>query len=416
MFLHWSVLLIVGTTLLWLWLRGRTSDNGKAKSPLVRRFRGHKIEWRANKLHSENALKDVLPVNTSATGRRYMVVGGCGCLGSHIVEALLARGEQNVGIFDLRDNHRFADDARVHVVEGDVTDAQCVRKTLEGVDTVFHTAAVIQYWASHAFQVPIHERVNHLGTRNVVDACRANGVRRLIATSTTNVVMRHTGAAIEDVDMADESAPYSDAPISPYGLTKMRAEKAVLGANDGDALMTVCLRPPGIFGPRDKTVEGNLTGGLPMHMMGTMGDQDWVYVENLVHAHLLAEIKMQPGADVNGQAFFVTNGADGYVNCGQLYTEVARALYHPHFDESLDILVVPNWLLWIIAVPMNLFHRATRGRFIGADVTKVTPITIQYVTVNLHFDDAKARRMLGYREIFTHKDAFERMRIYHHGQ
>ncbi|MDP2435049.1 MAG: NAD-dependent epimerase/dehydratase family protein [archaeon] len=376
-----------------------------------------------NRLAASNPLRghpSTKHVVLKATGQRYLVTGGAGFLGSHVVEALLDRGETSVRILDVADNGRFAGDSRVEFLHGDLSKLEDCQRACEGVDVVFHTAAVIQYWASHDFQIPIHARVNVSGTANLLQACLAQGVRKLVQTSTSNVMMTHNGRGIDSVDGADERAPYTtERPCSPYGLTKGYAEKLVLEANGKDAgkgaLLTCALRPPGIFGERDKLVEATVMDSLPLPLMGYMGRQDWVYVENLVHAHLLAEQKLALGSGVDGQAFFITNGPDGHINGGELYLKVAEAIYRDSFDRDQDTLKLPLWLLYSIAHPVDWFHRLTGGKFTSTQIAKLTPITIQYVIPDLRFNDNKARSLLGYSEIYSMSEAFIRMGIYNRG-
>ena len=267
------------------------------------------------------------------------------------------------------------------------------------------------------YTVPIHYDVNVKGTENVIKACNSNGVSKLVFTSSTNVMMKWNGTTIEDVKNANESAPYSvDSPCSPYGQTKMIAEQRVLEANTKKGLLTCALRPPGILGPRDKLVETVVKeNGLPLGLMGFMGKQDWIYVENLVHAHFLAEKHLSPDSTVGGQAFFVTNGETGYIGGDNLYIAVAKALFRDHFNTSYDILRIPMSLLFLLANLIDKFHNLTRGRFIRGPFSKLTPITIHYVTVDLKFDDSKARKLLGYHEIYTLPQGIARMGIYNNG-
>ena len=399
------------------------------------------VVYHDNRSHKNDPLLDhpsTKHVVHPATGQQYLVTGGIGFLGSHVVDALLARGETRVRILDLFDTGRYAGDPRVEFFAGNLQNEGDCMRACKGVHVVFHTAALIQYWASHDFQIPLHWNVNVIGTQNLLAACHAQGVLKLIQTSTSNVAMTHheggerveeageggvkrvrrAERGIPDVHMMDESAPYmTERPCSPYGLTKAHAEQAVLGANrkDGSALLTCALRPPGIFGERDKLVEATVLEALPLMVMGRMGQQDWVYVENLVHAHFLAERKLAPGSGVDGEAFFITNGEDGYIPGGELYVRVAEAIYRDSFDRARDVLQLPMALLYAIAYPVDWFHRLTRGKYVGTQIAKLTPITIEYVVCNLKFNDAKARKILGYQEIYTMNEGIQRMGIYNRG-
>ena len=110
-----------------------------------------------------------------------------------------------------------------------------------GCDIVFHVAAKAGVWGPYdAFY-----RANVLGTKNVIAACRQNGIRRLVHTSSPSVVFDGT-----DMEGVDESVPYPDHYEAFYPQTKAEAEQLVLQAND-DTLATVALRPHLIWGPED---------------------------------------------------------------------------------------------------------------------------------------------------------------------
>lgn len=160
---------------------------------------------------------------------RSVVTGGAGFLGGYIVEALRARGDEVVVLSrrngcDLRDR------------------AACTR-ALAGADRVFHVAAQVGVWGPWR---DFYE-TNVVGTENVLEACRANRIPRLIFTSTPSVVfdgLDHRGV--------DESYPYAEKWLSPYPHSKKLAEERVLAANGRDGLLTVALRPHLIWGKGDR--------------------------------------------------------------------------------------------------------------------------------------------------------------------
>lgn len=104
-------------------------------------------------------------VATQRTGKRYLVIGGHGMLGSHIVEALLARGEEHVGVLDLSRSPLFADEPAVRFHQGSILDRDVLRRACEGVDTVLHTAASVSFWADLPFELgPTRgQRAGHRG-------------------------------------------------------------------------------------------------------------------------------------------------------------------------------------------------------------------------------------------------------------
>jgi nucleoside-diphosphate-sugar epimerase len=210
-----------------------------------------------------------------------LVTGGTGFLGRHLVERLLAQGRQ-VTVLGRTPAPELA--ARgVRFIRASLDDAEAVRAACAGAETVFHTAAKVGVWGRY----DDFFRTNVLGTRAILDGCRAHGVRRLIYTSTPSVV--YNG---RDLAGADESLPLTTACPSPYPLTKALAERAVLAANS-PALRTVALRPHLIWGVGDPHLVPRLLAKARagrLRIVGTGRNRvDLVHVENAVDAHLLAE-------------------------------------------------------------------------------------------------------------------------------
>lgn len=169
---------------------------------------------------------------------RAMVTGATGFTGGHLARALRERGVEVRAL--VRDEHR-ADGLRslgVEIVPGDLADAASVRRATQGCDVVYHVAALYRE-ARHPDD--IYRRVNVEGTRNVLEAAAAAGVRRLVHCSTVGV---HG-----DVDApADEDAPF--APGDVYQRTKLEGELLVRDyARRG--LPATVFRPVGIYGPGD---------------------------------------------------------------------------------------------------------------------------------------------------------------------
>ena len=125
-----------------------------------------------------------------------------------------------------------------------MADASAVARAVEGCDAVFHVAAKAGIWGPESE----YRRSNVDGTRNVIDACRAHGVRKLIYTSSPSVIFSG-----KDLEGVDESIPYPDHYEAAYPRTKAEAERLVRQANDA-TLATVVLRPHLIWGPGDNNI------------------------------------------------------------------------------------------------------------------------------------------------------------------
>ncbi len=234
---------------------------------------------------------------------KILVTGGGGFLGQALCRGLLERGHE-VASFS-RSRHAALDALGVRQLQGDLADRDAVLAAFaEGFDAVLHNAAKAGAWGSHAS----YFSANVLGTRNVIAACRAHGIGKLVHTSTPSVAHRAThpveGASADDV-------PYGEGVKAHYAATKIIAEREVLAANDA-LLATVALRPRLIWGPGDtqilpKLVERARAGRL--RLVGS-GDNlvDTTYIDNAARAHVDALEHLHPGAACAGRAYFISNG------------------------------------------------------------------------------------------------------------
>lgn len=234
---------------------------------------------------------------------KLLVTGGGGFLGQALCRALLARGHE-VASFS-RSRHAALDALGVRQLQGDLTDRDAVLAAFaEGFDAVLHNAAKAGTWGSYQGYFD----ANVIGTRNVIAACRAHGIGRLVHTSTPSVAHRATrpveGASADEV-------PYGEGVKAHYATTKIIAEREVLAANDA-GLATIALRPRLIWGPGDtqilpKLVERARSGRL--RLVGS-GDNlvDTTYIDNAAQAHVDALEHLHAGAACAGRAYFISNG------------------------------------------------------------------------------------------------------------
>ncbi|KAH0832331.1 3-beta hydroxysteroid dehydrogenase/isomerase family-domain-containing protein [Lanmaoa asiatica] len=200
----------------------------------------------------------------------YLVIGGSGFVGRHIVEQLVARDDV-VSVFDIVQRHHD-----VPFYSGDITSEQDVLDAIRksGTTCIIHTAS-----PQHGAKDPsIYYKVNVDGTQAVINAGR--------------VVFDG-----KDVVNLDERAPYPEKPFDAYNDSKAKGEALILEANSKGGLLTVALRPAGIFGPGDRQM---MVGLYQAYQRGQthfqVGDNnnlfDYTYVGNLAQAHLLAADKL----------------------------------------------------------------------------------------------------------------------------
>ncbi len=179
-------------------------------------------------------------------GRRTLVTGGCGFIGAHLVEALIDAGADVLVLdaYNSASTKGFLDgveDPALEVRLGDVADPFLVRELSSGVDTIFHLAALIGI--PYSYEAPAHYvRTNVSGTLAVLEAARAESVRRVVHTSTSET---YGSAQFEPMD---ESHPI--VAQSPYAATKVAADQLAGSYFRSFDVPVTTLRPFNTFGPR----------------------------------------------------------------------------------------------------------------------------------------------------------------------
>ncbi|MCL1979919.1 MAG: NAD-dependent epimerase/dehydratase family protein, partial [Proteobacteria bacterium] len=236
-------------------------------------------------------------MNAGGEMQKTVVTGGGGFIGAALVRALVGRGIEVTVIG--RNPYPDLVALGVRCVRGDIREPGCLAEALSDCDTVFHVAAKAGIWGPKAEYFAI----NSGGTANVIAACQAHKVERLVYTSTPSVVFDQN-----DLAGVDESMPYAVRPLCAYAASKILAEQAVLAAN-GPELRTIAIRPHLVWGPGDghlipRLLERGRAGALKI--VGT-GDNrvDIAFIDNVVHAHLLAAENLGADGSGAGQAFFI---------------------------------------------------------------------------------------------------------------
>jgi 3beta-hydroxy-delta5-steroid dehydrogenase/steroid delta-isomerase len=331
----------------------------------------------------------VRPVDTDllegldvSVGPRCLVTGGAGYLGEHLANALRQLG-CSVRVLDVVPTDGDS-------VVGDVRDQALVRRAVEGMDVVFHTAAAMSFvgLASAATRERVFG-VNVEGTRTVVEACRAAGVGRLVHTSTTNVCIDR------EIIEEDESAPYASSFVDLYGESKVLAEKLVLAADTSGGLRTVALRPGGIWGPGaggfmiGAFLEQLVAGRMVASIGRGVAVADNTHVHSLVRAELLAAQVLGSMPDsVGGKPYFITD--DERINGMEWFRPLAEGLGY-----RFPSLGLPGPLMYGIAWLGELAH------LLGGSEPKLTRIGVLKLTRASSFRIDAARRDLGYAPMWT---------------
>lgn len=224
---------------------------------------------------------------------RYLVTGGAGFIGSHLVETLLREGQQ-VRVFDnfsTGSEHNLAPFAGdVELVRGDIRDLDAVRQAVAGVDVVLHQAALPS--VQRSVQDPLTANdVNVNGTLNMLVAARDANARRVVFASSSSVY-GDSPSLPKVEDMPTD-------PLSPYAVSKLAGERYCMVWSNVYGLPTVALRYFNVFGPRQdprsdyaavipRFATAMLAGRAPAIYGDGQQSRDFTYIANVVGANLAA--------------------------------------------------------------------------------------------------------------------------------
>ena len=248
---------------------------------------------------------------------RILVVGGAGLIGSHIVDQLVQKPVSEIIVLDnfvrgRRENLSMAiPSGKVTIIEGDIRDRDLLSKVMEGVDVVFHQAAIRITQCAEEPRLALEVLAD--GTYNILEAANHAGVRKVVAASSASIY----GLA-EEFPTTEKHHPYNNRTL--YGACKVFNEGLLRSFNEMYGLNYVALRDFNVYGPR-MDIFGiytevlirwmeRIAAGQPPLIFGN-GEQtmDFIYVEDVARANILA---ME--ADASDDVFNVASGVETSLN------------------------------------------------------------------------------------------------------
>jgi len=257
------------------------------------------------------------------SGRKVLITGACGFIGSHLVEALVDAGAQarafahynSLGSAGWLDSSQSRE--QIDVVFGDLRDSDSVSSAVKGSEIVFHLGSLVAI--PYSYETPTaYIRTNIEGTLNVAQACRSAGVGKLIHTSTSEVY----GMAA-DVPMGEDHQLVAQ---SPYAASKIGADKIVESLHRSFELPTITVRPFNTYGPRQSqraiipTIISQALVGDEVRLGNLHPTRDLTFVEDTVAGFLAcAESELSGGQTLN-------LGTGVETSIGQLVEEVAAII------------------------------------------------------------------------------------------
>lgn len=240
---------------------------------------------------------------------KFLVTGGAGFIGSNIAEALLKRGDEVRVLDNLSTGYTHnLDGLDAELVKGDITDAATVAKAVEGVDYVYHQAALASVPRSVKDPIATNDACV-AGTVNILHESKKAGVKRVIYAASSSAYGDQPFMSKRETDLP--------APLSPYAVAKLAGEYYCHAFWETYGLETVCIRYFNVFGPRQDPgseysaviplfITALLEGRQPKIYGDGEQTRDFTFIRNVVHGNLLAA--EAPAADVAGKTFNVANG------------------------------------------------------------------------------------------------------------
>jgi nucleoside-diphosphate-sugar epimerase len=267
--------------------------------------------------------------------RSILVTGGAGFIGSHIVDKLMEDGYtvtviDNLNTGNLKNIDRHTKNPNLTFIKGDIRDKGLINKVLKGIDVVFHEAALASVTLSVKDPI-LTNQINVEGTLDLLKASSDQNVKRFVYASSAAVYGKTKSPCKKEDD--------SLYPTSPYGVSKLAAEKYVQVFQRLYGIETVCLRYFNVYGPRQRVdVHGSYGGVISIfinRILNNMppiingdGEQtrDFVYISDVVEANMLA-MNSRNGA---GEVFNIATGKKTSIN------QVAQTLKRIMNRENLE--------------------------------------------------------------------------------
>lgn len=346
------------------------------------------------------------------------VTGAGGFLGKAICLRLLAAGIQVTGF--ARGHYPELEALGVVMLQGDLVNKDLLQQAMQGCDIVFHVASKAGVWGDRdSYFCP-----NVKGAANVIAACKALKIDKLVYTSTPSVTF-----AGQDESGIDESTPYATRFLNHYAHSKAIAEKMMLDANQvGDmplenpdvtqvssqvttqatapyALKTVALRPHLIWGPGDPHLVPRVLSRGRLGKLKLVGREDklvdTIYIDNAAYAHVLAALELcQAKPKCQGKAYFLSN--DEPITMAEMINLILACDALPPVTKR-----VPQSVAYVAGAVLESVHYLLKKQ----EEPMMTRFVARQLACSHYFDISAAKRDLGYRALVSIHQGMARLKV-----
>jgi len=303
-----------------------------------------------------------------------LITGAAGHLGNVLVRELLLKNEKVRALILPGEDTSSLEGLDVEMMEGDILNKKDINRACEGVDFVYHMAALV---AITQDKEHLLRRVNVEGTRNVIEAVLNNGVKRMIYTSSIHALERPP----EGVTINEQLHFDPQNPSGAYDRTKAEASLAVLDAIKNQGLDAVIVCPTGVIGPfdfkRSEMGEVILSWMKRKPSISMQGRFDFVDVRDVAKGHILAKEK-----GISGETYLISGEHVEISSVRQWVQSVVGIKTHEiKFSAPIAYLVAPL---------AEIYYRITKTR------PKFTRYSVETLQSNSKISSAKAQKELGY--------------------
>eukprot|EP00596_Hydrurales_sp_CCMP1899_P007066 CAMPEP_0119037068 /NCGR_PEP_ID=MMETSP1177-20130426/5174_1 /TAXON_ID=2985 /ORGANISM="Ochromonas sp, Strain CCMP1899" /LENGTH=380 /DNA_ID=CAMNT_0006997801 /DNA_START=54 /DNA_END=1193 /DNA_ORIENTATION=- len=348
--------------------------------------------------------------------KKALVTGGSGFVGQRLVEMLHDKGVIVVS-FDIAPKPKDAlESTNIEYIQGDLTNGQSVSDIIKGsgdIDVVFHIAALVgPYHAKEAYYA-----VNYQGTLNLLEACKVNGIKKIVMSSSPSTRFPHPDPNIEglteDQLVEINKGEYAPVFLQPYAETKAMGEKAVrdaCGSKEGD-LLTIAVAPHQVYGPRDMLMLPSLLQAAGSGKLRIFGKGEnmisFCHVDNYCHGLILGALALYPDSPALGKYYVITDGPPQF-----FWKVLDQAVIGMGFTSLFSKFKIPGWLIMGIAY-MVLFVGNTYSAISGTPkhvvnfTLKLNPFAAKMLMIHRYFDISAAERDLKYKPIIEFEQGWK---------